>query len=283
MSKPRPPQNLVHSLRRALVDERCRLPASLRLFCFVLAQLADWRTGRGIAGQGRLARAMGCDGRSIRRYKTALAAASESPVEVTWRHRVRPDGLNGSDAYVIRLSELGASWVDSGQLDRDTGHGCPPHRTNGPTNISTGVPQGTTPVAEEENEFKGSPSPSDGPLLKESEQGPERALHPNWRYTAQHVKTAKRLGVDVDAALASFLAYWLRRPTERRTAQGWAAGFGAHLNRQAPAAPAPLTPEEQEEAEWQAHLAEIAAQAEAEFRRKDAEGAAAAAPETLEV
>jgi hypothetical protein len=213
---------------RLLTSDSCRLRAPLRHFCLVLAQLANWKTGRGIAGQGRLARAMGVDTRTIKRLKAELQEA-DSPVTVTWAHRSRPDGLNGSDAYLIAP----AAEVDRGHPVRDRGQLYGGQVTSGHTNITSGSPQGNTTVIESKNSFSGD-RPQASPELM-GERARRHLLPSTWRPNATHVGSAAKLGVELAGAAAGFLGYWQGRAGSERTMQEWDATFGGWLKRQAPA------------------------------------------------
>jgi hypothetical protein len=212
-----------------LTRQACPLRAPLRHFAIVLAQLADWRTGRGIAGQVALAGAVGCDTRTVRRLKRELAAATDSPVTVTWRHRSRPDGLNGSDAYTIAPSDTGQRILDSGQL-------APRHRTARPTKITSESPQ-VTPQLSKEGEQKLIPG-------KEG-LAPPRLIEPN----ELHQRAASRLGADASTELEGWRAHHVKAGTafaslahEARSFGGWLK-FVTPLKRQKEVKPA-------EEWEW---------------------------------
>lgn len=247
--------NNTDSLLAALCDDSCGLRAPLRHFAMVLAQLANWRTGRGIAGQGRLARAIGCNARTVRKLKAELSTTEQSPVVVTWAHRSRPDGLNGSDAYSITLSPLGLTFRDTGTRGRDTGPAGRGHRPDGPTTITGGSPQGTHTVStleKKESSTPGEAGPSAPPQLSD--------LVPN----GLHVKAATAAGYDMAAELGAWRAHHGKKGTTfaehahmARSFGGWLK-FVAPMRQLRPVAPV-LTAEQIEAAEVAAWKAEVRA------------------------
>jgi hypothetical protein len=79
------------------------LPARLRHLIHVLALHADNQTGRGLSGQARLARYMGCSTRQLRRYIAELEAAwaaGESPVGL-----LREARFLNSDRYTLVIRD----------------------------------------------------------------------------------------------------------------------------------------------------------------------------------
>lgn len=79
------------------------LPARLRHLIHVLALHADNQTGRGLSGQARLARYMGCSTRQLRRYIAELEAAwssGSSPVGL-----LREGRFLNSDRYTLVIRE----------------------------------------------------------------------------------------------------------------------------------------------------------------------------------
>lgn len=202
--------------------ESCPLPAPLRHFAIVLAQLADWKTGRGIAGQGRLARAMGCGLRTVREHKAKLNAVTDSPVTVTWKHRSRPDGLNGSDSYMILPS-------DTGRILLDTGSFLQGHRQTSPNNITTGSPQ-VTPQIKEENESKeaeGLGDPASELAGKLKQQLPASAL----RVNGFHIAAASRVGEPVEELRAEWEKLQQAKRALFQSQQHLQASFGGWLKR----------------------------------------------------
>lgn len=245
--------NIANDCFQTLTDERCTLRAPLRHLAMVLAQLADWRTGRGIAGQGRIARATGYDARTVRRMKAELQALTVTPVAVTWRHRSRPDGLNGSDSYTVAVTPLGREWLDTGHPDRDTGQPGTRHRTFCPTNITLGSPQGyPLDLEKTESSFLEVRPLATSKLMERA----ATLLPDTWRPNTAHEKSASRLSVDIKMAEASFCRYHRGRPGSERSRQEWDATFGGWLKRQAPRAE--TTPREKDAAYWAAwHRGEV--------------------------
>lgn len=89
--------------QQAVCAEDCTLAPELRHLVMVLAVLANRRTGEGIAGQERIAKAMGVHARTVRRLLAELADAS-SPVTVLRQPRMRRTGRGRtSDAYTLAL------------------------------------------------------------------------------------------------------------------------------------------------------------------------------------
>jgi len=80
------------------------LPQDLRLLLFVMAYLANSKTGVGLSGQETIGRFMGCTGREVRRKLDRLDELPDSPVRVVRRYRPRPDGRGRtSDEYQLEL------------------------------------------------------------------------------------------------------------------------------------------------------------------------------------
>ena len=210
--------NVANDVRAAVVASDS-LPAPLRHFLLTLAQLADWRTGSGYAGQGRLARAMGCDVRSVKRYKSQLATCVTSPVTVTWSHRNRADGFNGSDRYQLSVSPSAAQVTDLQAEVTD----CQAQGTICHTNITIGSPQ-VTPQDKKENENKmalGLPGQANN--LGASDL----------RINGFHVAGAKRCGADVEELRAEWQKAHQQRQTLFASQQHLQASFGGWLKRKA--------------------------------------------------
>lgn len=88
----------------AVCDPSCPLPPELRHLVQTMAWLGNRRTGRGYAGQERIAQAMGVNRRTVQRLLAQLAACSDSPVAVVRRPRMRRDGRGrSSDEYQLVL------------------------------------------------------------------------------------------------------------------------------------------------------------------------------------
>jgi hypothetical protein len=219
-------RNNADAVIAAVLGDGHLLPSGCRLLALALAHLADWRTGRGIAGQGRLARAMGVDARTVRRLKRQLAEAVDSPVVVTWAHRQRADGLNGSDIYTITVK-------DTGQFCRHTGQFCVDTGQIALTSSSQGSSQDHPSRENNENLILG-----DAP-----KGAPNNELIPvvSWRPLPRHRTAAAKRGVDFDVALASFLAWHAagRNAAGLKRRADWDAAFGGWLKRQRPEASTP--------------------------------------------
>ena len=83
----------------AVCSTGCTLAPELRHYVMTLAVLAHRATGVGIAGQERVAAAMGVTVRTVQRLGRELAADTLSPVRVERRQRRRTDGYRTSDEY----------------------------------------------------------------------------------------------------------------------------------------------------------------------------------------
>ena len=80
------------------------LPQDLRLLVFVMAYLANSRTGIGLSGQDTIGKFMGCTGREVRRKLDRLDDLADAPVRVIRRRRSRADGRGRtSDEYQLEL------------------------------------------------------------------------------------------------------------------------------------------------------------------------------------
>ncbi|MBK8994635.1 MAG: hypothetical protein IPM35_02640 [Myxococcales bacterium] len=104
--------------QQAVCAEDCTLAPELRHLVMVLAVLANRRTGEGIAGQERIAGAMGVTTRTVRRLLAELADA-DAPVAVMRTPRMRRTGRGRtSDAYTLAVqADTGDRLNDDDQPD----------------------------------------------------------------------------------------------------------------------------------------------------------------------
>lgn len=93
------------AVQRAVCAAGCKLPRELRHFVMVLAVLANRRTGVGLAGQDRIAEALGVTSkRTVQRLFADLEAHPASPVRVARKPRMRRSGRGrSSDSYQLEL------------------------------------------------------------------------------------------------------------------------------------------------------------------------------------
>lgn len=191
----------------------CSLPAELRAFVAALAHLADWRTGRGLSGQARVAAAMGISDRQVRRLRAQLEALGEtSPVQVAWAPRGTPTGRT-SDAYQIHLTQ-------TGQYVRNPGG--KPDNPGGETGQDVrqspqGTPEGVSPEVFGEKNSGGSPRFGEARRM---------GMPANWTPRASEAALAVTYSRDLQHAVATFRLH--AAATGRKLAD-WDAAFALWL------------------------------------------------------
>lgn len=105
------PRTLKAQIEDLVWSPECALPTHLRGYVMCLAYLADWRTGWCNQGaQQRIAAALGCSVRSVKRYRAELEQLPNSPVTVEWHEgqaymRGGVKWVRPSDRYKISVRE----------------------------------------------------------------------------------------------------------------------------------------------------------------------------------
>lgn len=109
------------------------LDADARHLLMVMALLADWRTGVGIASQTTIASALGCSDRHVRKLLSDLAERKDSPVMVTRRRRGAAAGRT-SDQYSLSFAqpEHGAGSGTPPEAEQRAGSDTDPNRNSVP-------------------------------------------------------------------------------------------------------------------------------------------------------